>query len=68
MLLAGHFYTDALITQADRLARATRTTLNNLMETHEAAPHTRYIARKGEINAWDNSDFVEAIKATGKNN
>ncbi|MDX9663759.1 hydrolase [Pseudomonas sp. P5_152] len=35
-------------------------------EIHEAAPHARYIARKGEINAWDNPEFVEAVKATGK--
>ena len=25
-----------------------------------------YIARPGQINAWDNEDFVKAIKATGK--
>jgi nicotinamidase-related amidase len=24
------------------------------------------VARKGEINAWDNSDFVAAVKATGR--
>ncbi|MGF6593797.1 hydrolase [Pseudomonas sp. 2835] len=35
-------------------------------EIHEAAPHARYIARKGEINAWDNPEFVEAVKATGR--
>lgn len=35
-------------------------------EIHQAAPHARYIARKGEINAWDNPEFVEAVKATGK--
>ena len=29
-------------------------------------PHAKYIARKGEINAWDNPEFVEAVKATGK--
>ena len=29
-------------------------------------PHARYGARKGEINAWDNPDFVEAVKATGR--
>ncbi|MBI6516335.1 isochorismatase family protein, partial [Proteus mirabilis] len=26
----------------------------------------KYVARKGEINAWDNPEFVEAVKATGK--
>ncbi|WP_273826494.1 isochorismatase family protein, partial [Pseudomonas asplenii] len=25
-----------------------------------------YIARPGQINAWDNEDFVKAIKATGR--
>jgi nicotinamidase-related amidase len=35
-------------------------------EIHETAPHAQYVARKGEINAWDNPDFVAAVKATGK--
>ncbi|GHD65318.1 hydrolase [Jeongeupia chitinilytica] len=35
-------------------------------EVHQYAPHARYVARKGEINAWDNPDFVAAVKATGK--
>ncbi|WOO84260.1 putative hydrolase YcaC [Vanrija pseudolonga] len=34
-----------------------------LKETHADAP---YIARPGQINAWDNEDFVKAVKATGK--
>src|SRR5699024_11136289 len=29
-------------------------------------PDTPYIARPGNINAWDNEDFVKAVKATGK--
>jgi nicotinamidase-related amidase len=29
-------------------------------------PDSPYIARPGQINAWDNDDFVKAIKATGK--
>ena len=29
-------------------------------------PDAPYIARPGNINAWDNEDFVKAIKATGK--
>lgn len=29
-------------------------------------PDAPYIARPGQINAWDNGDFVNAIKATGK--
>lgn len=35
-------------------------------EIHQAAPHAKYVARKGEINAWDNPDFVAAVKATGR--
>lgn len=35
-------------------------------EIHANAPHAKYVARKGEINAWDNPDFVAAVKATGK--
>ena len=35
-------------------------------EFHANAPHAQYVARKGEINAWDNEDFVKAVKATGK--
>ncbi|WP_313273892.1 hydrolase [Stenotrophomonas sp.] len=35
-------------------------------EIHEAAPHAKYVARKGEINAWDNTEFVAAVKATGR--
>jgi nicotinamidase-related amidase len=35
-------------------------------EIHENAPHAKYVGRKGEINAWDNPDFVAAVKATGK--
>lgn len=29
-------------------------------------PNAPYIARPGQINAWDNEDFVAAVKATGK--
>ena len=29
-------------------------------------PDAPYIARPGQINAWDNEDFVRAVKATGK--
>src|SRR6185312_10994909 len=29
-------------------------------------PHARYVPRKGEINAWDNADFVAAVKAAGR--
>lgn len=34
-----------------------------IKEMHPAAP---YIARPGNINAWDNDDFVNAIKQTGR--
>ncbi|KAF9473049.1 ycaC protein [Pholiota conissans] len=29
-------------------------------------PNSTYIKRNGEVNAWDNSDFRKAVKATGK--
>src|SRR6187401_2407646 len=29
-------------------------------------PDAPYIARPGQINAWDNEDFVKAIKQTGR--
>jgi nicotinamidase-related amidase len=29
-------------------------------------PDAPYIARPGQINAWDNDDFVKAIKTTGR--
>lgn len=35
-------------------------------EIQQNAPHAKYVARKGEINAWDSPDFVAAVKATGK--
>jgi nicotinamidase-related amidase len=37
-----------------------------LPELEETFPDAPYIARPGQINAWDNEDFVEAVKATGK--
>lgn len=37
-----------------------------LPELKEMFPDAPYIARPGQINAWDNEDFVDAIKATGK--
>jgi nicotinamidase-related amidase len=30
-------------------------------------PNAPYIPRPGQINAWDNEDFVKAVKATGRN-
>ncbi len=35
-------------------------------EVKEMFPDAPYIARPGQINAWDNEDFVKAVKATGK--
>src|SRR5262245_35238792 len=35
-------------------------------EIHQHAPHAVYVGRKGEVNAWDNEDFVKAVRATGK--
>ena len=35
-------------------------------EIHPAAPHAVYGPRQGEVNAWDNDDFVHAVRATGK--
>src|SRR5262245_22910346 len=33
-------------------------------EIHEAAPHAIFVPRKGEVNAWDNDDFVATVRAT----
>ena len=35
-------------------------------ELKELFPDAPYIARPGQINAWDNEDFVAAIKKTGR--
>ncbi|MBQ0138077.1 MAG: hydrolase [Kurthia sp.] len=37
-----------------------------MKELIELFPHAPKISRPGEINAWDNEDFVEDVKATGK--
>jgi len=37
-----------------------------LQELKDIFPEAPYIARPGQINAWDNEDFVKAVKATGK--
>ncbi|KAH8549073.1 isochorismatase family hydrolase [Umbelopsis sp. PMI_123] len=37
-----------------------------LPELKEKFPDQRVIARPGQINAWDDSDFVKAVEATGK--
>ncbi|MFO0580603.1 MAG: isochorismate family cysteine hydrolase YcaC [Polyangia bacterium] len=35
-------------------------------ELKQIFPNAPFIARPGQINAWDNEDFVRAVKATGK--
>lgn len=35
-------------------------------EIHQNAPHAKYVGRKGEINAWHNPEFVQAVKDTGR--
>ena len=37
-----------------------------MLELTDNFPDAPYIARPGNINAWDNEDFVAAVKATGK--
>ncbi|HEX2012571.1 MAG TPA: isochorismate family cysteine hydrolase YcaC [Roseateles sp.] len=35
-------------------------------ELKQTLPDAPFIPRPGQINAWDNEDFVKAVKATGK--
>jgi nicotinamidase-related amidase len=35
-------------------------------EIQQFAPHAVYVGRKGEVNAWDNADFVNAVRTTGR--
>lgn len=35
-------------------------------EIKERLPKAAFIPRPGQINAWDNEDFVKAVKATGR--
>ncbi|WP_343582857.1 isochorismate family cysteine hydrolase YcaC [Herbaspirillum sp.] len=35
-------------------------------ELRQMFPDAPFIPRPGQINAWDNEDFVKAVKATGK--
>jgi nicotinamidase-related amidase len=37
-----------------------------LPELKEKLPSAPFIPRPGQINAWDNEDFVKAVKATGR--
>lgn len=35
-------------------------------EIQQYAPHAVYVPRDGQINAWDNEEFVKAVRKTGK--
>jgi nicotinamidase-related amidase len=35
-------------------------------EIQEFAPHAIFVPRKGEVNAWDNADFVKTVRATDR--
>jgi nicotinamidase-related amidase len=35
-------------------------------EIHGSAPHAVFVPRKGEVNAWDNEDFVKTVRETGR--
>lgn len=35
-------------------------------ELATVALNAKYVARKGEVSAWDNDDFVKAVEATGR--
>jgi nicotinamidase-related amidase len=35
-------------------------------EIHQYAPHAVYVPRKGEVNAWDNEDFVNTVESIGR--
>ncbi|MCP3020233.1 isochorismate family cysteine hydrolase YcaC [Cupriavidus basilensis] len=37
-----------------------------VQELKQTFPDAPYIARPGQINAWDNEDFTKAVKATGR--
>jgi len=35
-------------------------------EIAQYAPHAVFVPRTGQVNAWDNEEFVKAVKATGR--
>jgi nicotinamidase-related amidase len=37
-----------------------------MSELATAAPRARYIGRKGEVSAWENAEFRNAVRASGK--
>lgn len=37
-----------------------------MAEIHDFAPHAVYVTRKGEVNAWDNEEFVKTVRGTGR--
>jgi nicotinamidase-related amidase len=36
-------------------------------EIHQYTPHAVFVPRKGEVNAWDNEDFVKTVRASDRN-
>jgi nicotinamidase-related amidase len=57
------FFNSSVILSSSRADGPNGPLLPELMERFPDAP---YIARPGQINAWDDPDFVKAVKATGK--
>ncbi|HWN71096.1 MAG TPA: isochorismatase family protein [Haliangium sp.] len=37
-----------------------------ISDISQHAPHAVYVPRQGEVNAWDNQEFVRAVHNTGK--
>jgi nicotinamidase-related amidase len=37
-----------------------------LPELGDSAPHALFVSRDGEVNAWDNENFVRAVRSIGK--
>ena len=37
-----------------------------ISEIHQLAPHAKFVARQGQINAWDVPEFVQAVEQTGR--
>jgi nicotinamidase-related amidase len=50
---------------ATRVARE-QSRVTQLPELKQRFPEAPFIPRPGQINAWDNEDFVKAVKATGR--
>jgi hypothetical protein len=50
---------------ATRVARE-QSRVTQLPELKQMFPEAPFIPRPGQINAWDNEEFVKAVKATGR--